>query len=66
MIKGNYVDDQCGLKLAIGGLVVVEIFAKVPYSQHYYDILDVWTRRVWVWIGLRIMVAEAMVVLWEG
>ena len=28
--------------------------------------LDVWTKRVWVWIGLRIMVVEVIVVLWEG
>ena len=48
-------------------LITVKIFAKVPYHQHYYSTtLDVWTRRVAGWIGLSIMVIEAMGVLWEG
>jgi len=43
----------------------LEIFAQIPYHQHATT-LHVWTRRVWVWIGLRIMVLEAMVVVGEG
>ena len=45
--------------------MIVKIFAKIPY-HHHATTLHVWTRRVLVWIGLRIMVLEAMVVLWEG
>ena len=45
--------------------------AMLKYSRRFHIInptttLDVWTRRVWVWIELRNMVVEAMVVLWEG
>ena len=47
------------------GLETVKIFAKVPYLQPTVT-LDVWTRRVRVWIGWRIMVVEAIVVLWIG
>ena len=38
-------------------VVHVKIFAKVPYLQHYYD-TDVWTRGVWVWIGVDAMVVR--------
>ena len=41
------------------------------YSQQFHILnttttLDVWTRRVWILIRLRIMVVEAMIALWEG
>ena len=44
---------------------IVKLFAKVPYPQHHYDAgrLDEGVRML---KGLRNMVVEVIVVLWEG